>query len=196
MRPSRLPLADYHATPEMIKLPPELDQQWYNRNYYGTLNHNSRAVYQRYMDWYDGNPTTLDQLPTEPAAKKYVEYMGGAAAVIQKAKADFDRGEYRRVAEALKHVVFTDPDNREAKELLADAYEQLGYQAESSPWRSEYLQGAFELRNGVPNVGGNKSCESRHNQSDAAGASVRLPWRAAQWAACGGQEDRAQSRFQ
>jgi alkyl sulfatase BDS1-like metallo-beta-lactamase superfamily hydrolase len=139
---------------EMIKLPPELDQQWYNRNYYGTLKHNSRAVYQRYMGWYDGNPTTLDQLPPEPAAKKYVEYMGGAAAVIQKAKADFDRGEYRWVAEVLKHVVFADPDNKEAKELLADAYEQLGYQAESGPWRSEYLQGAFELRNGVPNVGG------------------------------------------
>ena len=106
------------------------------------------------MGFYDGNPTTLDQLPPEEAAKKYVEYMGGAAAVLQKAKADFDKGEYRWVAEALKHVVFADPDNKDGKELLADAYEQMGYQAESGPWRSVYLQGAYELRNGVPTAGG------------------------------------------
>jgi alkyl sulfatase BDS1-like metallo-beta-lactamase superfamily hydrolase len=137
---------------DMIKLPPELDGQWYNRGYYGTVKHNSRAVYQRYMGWYDGNPTTLDQLPPEPAAKKYVEYMGGAAAVMQKARADFDKGEYRWVAEAVKHVVFADPSNRDAKLLLADTYEQLGYQAESGPWRAIYLMGAFELRNGVPNL--------------------------------------------
>src|SRR5262249_28473246 len=117
-----------------------------------TYKHDSRAVYQYYMGFYDGNPTTLDQLPPEPAAKKYVEYMGGAAAVLQKAKADFDKGEYRWVAEAVKHVVFADPNNREAKELLADAYEQMGYQAESGPWRAEYLMGAYELRNGVPNL--------------------------------------------
>jgi alkyl sulfatase BDS1-like metallo-beta-lactamase superfamily hydrolase len=133
----------------MIKLPPELDQQWYNRGYYGTVKHNTRAVYQRYMGFYDANPTTLDQLPPEEAAKKYVEYMGGADAIIGKAKADFDKGEYRWVAEALKQVVFADPDNKEGKELLADAYEQMGYQAESGPWRSIYLQGAYELRNGV-----------------------------------------------
>src|SRR5262245_48881873 len=138
----------------MIKLPPELDQQWYNRGYYGTVRHNTRAVYQRYMGFYDANPSTLDELPPEVAAKKYVEYMGGAAAVLKKAKADFDKGEYRWVAEAVKHVVFADPNNREGKELLADAYEQMGYQAESGPWRSVYLQGAFELRNGVPQAGG------------------------------------------
>lgn len=137
---------------DMIKLPPELDKQFYNRGYYGSVKHNSRAIYQYYMGFYNSNPTTLDQLPPEPAAKKYVEYMGGAAAVIQKSKADFDRGEYRWVAEALKHVVFADPNNKEAKELLADAYEQMGYQAESGPWRAEYLQGASELRNGVPNL--------------------------------------------
>ena len=114
----------------MVKLPPELDQQWYNRGYYGTVKHNTRAVYQRYMGFYDANPTTLDQLPPEEAAKKYVEYMGGAAAVMQKAKPDFDKGEYRWVAEALKQVVFADPNNKEAKDLLADAYEQMGYQAE------------------------------------------------------------------
>ena len=87
-------------------------------------------------------------------AKKYVEYMGGESAILTKAKADFDKGEYRWVAEALKHVVFANPNSREGKELLADTYEQLGYQAESGPWRSFYLQGAFELRNGVPKGGG------------------------------------------
>ncbi len=138
----------------MIKLPPELDKAWYNRGYYGSVKHDTRAVYQRYMGFYDGNPSTLDQLPPADAAKKYVEYMGGAAAVIQKARMDFDKGEYRWVAEALKHVVFADSGNKDAKELLADAYEQMGYQAESGPWRSIYLQGAFELRNGVPKAGG------------------------------------------
>ncbi len=138
----------------MVKLPPELDKQWYNRGYYGTVKHNTRAVYQRYMGFYDANPSTLDQLPPEEAAKKYVDYMGGAAAVLKKARVDFDKGEYRWVAEAVKHVVFADPNSKEAKELLADTYEQMGYQAESGPWRSVYLQGAFELRNGVPKVGG------------------------------------------
>src|SRR6185436_4657481 len=107
-----------------------------------------------YMGFYDANPSTLDQLPPEEAAKKYVEYMGGADAVMAKAKADFDKGEYRWVAEALKHVVFADPNNTSAKNLLADTYEQMGYQAESGPWRSVYLQGAYELRNGVPSSGG------------------------------------------
>lgn len=139
---------------EMIKLPPELDKYWPNRGYYGTLRHNSRAIYQRYMGWYDANPSSLNNLPPEPAAKKYVEYMGGEAAVMQKAKADFDKGEYRWVAEALKHVVFANAQNSEAKNLLADTYEQLGYQAESGPWRGVYLQGAYELRNGVPQAGG------------------------------------------
>jgi alkyl sulfatase BDS1-like metallo-beta-lactamase superfamily hydrolase len=138
----------------MIKLPEELDQEWYSRGYYGSVKHDTRAVYQRYMGFYDGNPTTLDELPPEEAAVKYVEYMGGADAIIEKAKADFDEGNYRWVAMALKNVVFADPDNKDAKELLADTYEQMGYQAESGPWRSIYLQGAYELRNGVPTAGG------------------------------------------
>jgi alkyl sulfatase BDS1-like metallo-beta-lactamase superfamily hydrolase len=138
----------------MVQLPPELDTYWPNRGYYGSLRHNTRAVYQRYMGFYDANPTTLDQLPPEQAAKKYVDYMGGADNILQKSRADFDKGEYRWVAEALKHVVFADPSNKDAKELLADTYEQMGYQAESGPWRSVYLQGAFELRNGVPAAGG------------------------------------------
>jgi alkyl sulfatase BDS1-like metallo-beta-lactamase superfamily hydrolase len=139
---------------EQIQLPPELDQFWPNRGYYGTLRHNSRAVYQRYMGWYDANPSSLNDLPPEPEAKKYVEYMGGEAAVLKRAQADFDKGEYRWVAKALKHVVFANPDSKEGKSLLADTYEQLGYQAESGPWRGVYLQGAFELRNGVPKAGG------------------------------------------
>jgi alkyl sulfatase BDS1-like metallo-beta-lactamase superfamily hydrolase len=138
----------------MIKLPKSLDQEWYSRGYYGSVKHDSRAVYQRYMGFYDGNPSTLDELPPDEAGKKYVEYMGGADAVLAKAKADFDKGEYRWVAMAVKNVVFADPDNAAARELLADAYEQMGYQSESGPWRSIYLQGAYELRNGVPTAGG------------------------------------------
>ena len=139
---------------EALEFPPELDRYWPNRGYYGTLRHNSRAVYQRYMGWYDGNPSDLNDLPPEPAAKKYLEYMGGEAAVLERARRDFANGEYRWVATALKHVVFANPDSLEGKALLADAYEQLGYQAESGPWRSVYLQGAMELRNGVPKGAG------------------------------------------
>jgi alkyl sulfatase BDS1-like metallo-beta-lactamase superfamily hydrolase len=139
---------------EAIKLPPELETFWAGRGNYGTLKHNAKAVYQRYLGWYDANPANLDKLPPQPAAKKYVEYMGGSAAVLEKARVDFAKGEYRWVAEAAKQVVFAEPDNVEAKHLLADTFEQLGYQAESGPWRSMYLQGAFELRNGKPASGG------------------------------------------
>lgn len=135
---------------EAIALPPALANYWSNRGYYGTLKHNSRAVYQRYMGWYDGNPSSLDELPTREAARKYVEYMGGGTAVLARARADFERGEYRWVATALPHVVFAEPANRTARLLLADAYEQLGYQAEAGTWRNIYLQGTYELRNGVP----------------------------------------------
>jgi alkyl sulfatase BDS1-like metallo-beta-lactamase superfamily hydrolase len=137
---------------EIIKLPKSLESFWPGRGYYGTLRHNARAVYQRYMGWYDGNPSDLNNLPPVEVAKKYVEYMGGEAEIIKKAKADFDKGEYRWIATALKHAVFANPDNAEAKELLAKSYEQMGYQAESGPWRSIYLQGAYELRNGAPKL--------------------------------------------
>lgn len=139
---------------EQITLPPELNDFWPNRGYYGTLRHNSRAIYQRYMGWYSGNPSDLDNLPPEMVGPKYIEFMGGEQEVLKKAKASFDKGEYRWVAEVLKHLVFANPNNTEGKLLLADTLEQLGYQAESGPWRSVYLQGAYELRNGVPNVGG------------------------------------------
>jgi alkyl sulfatase BDS1-like metallo-beta-lactamase superfamily hydrolase len=137
---------------EMLELPPGLQTNWATRGYYGTLSHNTKAIYQRYMGWYDGNPANLHTLPPEPAAKKYVEYMGGEAALLARARADFAKGEYRWVAEALKHAVFANPENAEAKGLLADALEQMGYQAESGPWRSVYLQGAYELRNGTPQI--------------------------------------------
>lgn len=139
---------------EEIQFPPELGNFWPDRGYYGTLKHNSRAVYQRYMGWYDGNPSDLDDLPPADAAKKYVEYMGGEDAILDKAKKDFDNGNYRWTAMVLKQVVFANPDSVNGKNLLADSYEQMGYQAESGPWRSVYLQGAYELRNGVPASGG------------------------------------------
>ncbi len=135
---------------EMLVLPDSLSQEWYNRSFYGTVNTDAKAVYQKYLGWYDGNPAHLNPLPPEDAAKKYVEYMTGADAVIAKARDDYARGEYRWVAEVMSHVVFADPDNAEARKLEADALEQLGYQAESGPWRNAYLVGAFELRNGVP----------------------------------------------
>jgi alkyl sulfatase BDS1-like metallo-beta-lactamase superfamily hydrolase len=102
-----------------------------------------------YLGWFDGNPATLHALPPAEASKHYVEFMGGAAAVLAKAKASYDKGDYRWVAQVVNHVVFADPDNKAARELQADALEQLGYQAESGPWRNFYLTGAKELREGV-----------------------------------------------
>ena len=134
---------------EMLKLPASLDQQWYTHNYYGTLSHDVKAIYQKYIGWYDGNPANLNALPPIEAGKKFVEYMGGADAVIARAREDFKNGEYRWVAQVMSQVVFADPDNAEARNLEADALEQLGYQAEGL-WRNWYLVGAYELRNGVP----------------------------------------------
>jgi len=116
------------------------------------MRHNSRAVYQRYMGWYDGNPASLDPLPPVDAGRKFVEYMGGEDAVIARAQQDFEHGEYRWVAQVMKQVVFANPGNAKAKGLLADAFEQLGYQAESASWRNVYLVGAYELRNGAPTL--------------------------------------------
>jgi alkyl sulfatase BDS1-like metallo-beta-lactamase superfamily hydrolase len=134
---------------EVIDLPPGLDRQWNVRGYYGSVSHNVKAVYQRYLSWYDGNPANLHALPPAPAARKFVEYMGGAAAVIARARTDFTRGEFRWVAQVMKEVVFAEPDNHEARALCADALEQMGYQAESATWRNAFLYGAMELRHGV-----------------------------------------------
>ncbi|WP_042883581.1 alkyl/aryl-sulfatase [Cupriavidus necator] len=138
---------------ERVKLPPSLAAEWHLRDYYGTVNHNAKAVYQRYLGWYDGNPANLHPLPPEEAGKRYVEYMGGAARVLEQARASYARGEYRWVAEVLKHVVFADPSNQAARRLQADALEQLGYQTESATWRNAYLTGATELRDGPPKAG-------------------------------------------
>lgn len=131
---------------ERLTLPKSLAGAWHARGYYGTLSHNAKAVYQRYLGWYDANPASLNPLPPVARARKYVEYMGGAAAAIARAREDFAAGEYRWVAEAMSHVVFADASNAEARRLGADALEQLGYAAESATWRNAYLLGALELR--------------------------------------------------
>ncbi len=136
----------------MLKLPSSLSRKWYARDYYGTVNHNAKAVYQKYLGWYDMNPANLNPLPPKELAKNYIRYMGGAKAVIAKARADFKKGEYRWVAQAINHVVFADPNNKEARNLQADVLEQLGYQAEAFTWRNNYLTAAYELRNGVHTV--------------------------------------------
>lgn len=132
----------------MIELPEELSKVWYTRQYYGTVAHNSKAVYQKYMGWYDGNPVNLNPLTPSDSAKKWVEYLGDVDEVLRMAKDDFDNGEYQWVAEVTNVIVFADPTNEAARLLCADALEQLGYQSESGPWRNVYLTGALELREG------------------------------------------------
>ena len=134
---------------EMMELPPSLSREWYNRGYYGSVSHNVKAVYQRYMGWFDGNPANLHPLPPVESGRRYVEFMGGAESLLSKAKAAFDAGEYRWVAQVVNHLVFADPDNEEARALQADALEQMGYQSENATWRNFYLTGAMELRDGV-----------------------------------------------
>ena len=148
-----LRLANHGFTPveiaEQVVFPPELANHWAMRGYYGSINHNVKATYTKYLGWFDGNPATLYTLPPEEAAKKYVEMMGGADSVLKGAAKAYADGEYRWVAEVVKHVVFADPKHAAAREMLADALEQLGYQSESGPWRNFYLTGAKELREGV-----------------------------------------------
>lgn len=138
---------------EKVKLPKTISHYWSNRGYYGTMNHNTKATYVKYLGWFSGNPATLHPLPPVEASKKYVDYMGGAAKILRQAKKDYKEGNYRWVAEVLNHVVFADPGNQEARNLEADALEQLGYQSESGPWRNFYLSGAKELREGVQKNG-------------------------------------------
>ena len=144
----------------MISLPKALAGNWYTRPYYGTVSHDSRAVYQKFMGWYDGNPVHLNPLMPTARAQKWVEYLGSTDKVLAKARKDFEKGEYRWVAEITNTLVFADPKNTAARLLCADALEQLGYQSESGPWRNEYLSAALELRNGnthpaSPAKGGN-----------------------------------------
>ena len=132
----------------MIELPEELAKNWYTRQYYGTVAHNSKAVYQKYMGWYDANPVNLNPLTPSESAKKWVEYLGDVDEVLRLAKEDYDAGEYQWVAEITNTIVYADPTNTAARLLCADALEQLGYQAESGPWRNAYLTAALELREG------------------------------------------------
>lgn len=133
---------------EELKLPPALEHAWHARGYYGSVSHNLKAIYQRYMGWYDGNPAHLWQHPPVEQGRRYVELGGGADAVVDKARAAFDEGDFRWTAELLSHVVFAQPDHAAARELLADTFEQLGYGAENGVWRNIYLSGATELREG------------------------------------------------
>ncbi len=135
-----------------MRLPAEFNES-HVQGYYGTVSHNCRSVYNRYLGWYDGNPANLDPLPPVEAGANYLEFMGGADAVLARARESFERGEYRWVAQVVNHVVFADPQNREARSLQADALEQLGYQSESATWRNAYLMGAKELREGTPDWG-------------------------------------------
>jgi alkyl sulfatase BDS1-like metallo-beta-lactamase superfamily hydrolase len=138
---------------DQIELPESLRTSFANRDYYGTVRHNARAVYQAYLGWYDGNPARLNPLAPEEAGARYIELMGGGEAVLAKAQASFGEGQYRWVAELLNHLVFAEPGNAKAKGLLARTYDQLGYQSESGPWRDVYLSGAYELRHGGPEKG-------------------------------------------
>src|SRR5699024_7024342 len=138
-----------HEIAEIISLPDRLNQYWGNRGYYGTLKHNVKGIYNFYLGYYSGHPSDLDSLPDIDTGKKYVEYMGGADEVIRQAIHDYEKGQYRWVAQVMKNVVMTEPNNLEAKNLLADSFEQLGYQAESANWRNIYLVGAGELREGI-----------------------------------------------
>lgn len=123
------------------------------RGYYGTLNHNAKAVYQHYFGWWGGVPAEYNRLPHEVTASRYVEAMGGADAVLEIGQQAFAAGDYRWAAEVFNHLVFADPDNQEGRDWLSASYEQLGFQAESGAWRSYYLTGAAELRRGVPDIG-------------------------------------------
>lgn len=133
---------------EHLKLPPALESAWNTHGYYGSVSHNLKAIYQRYMGWFDGNPAHLWGHPPVEAGKRYVEFMGGADTVVDKARTSFASGDFRWAAEVLSHVVFAQPDHGAARELLGDTFEQLGYGAENGTWRNFYLSGATELRSG------------------------------------------------
>jgi alkyl sulfatase BDS1-like metallo-beta-lactamase superfamily hydrolase len=134
---------------ELIQLPPALERAWHARGYYGSVSHNVKAIYQRYMGWFDGNPASLWKHPPQEAAHRYVECLGGIDAVVAKAQQYADAGDLRFASELLNHAVFADPGHDEAKKLLATTYDKLGYGAENGTWRNFYLMGALELRHGA-----------------------------------------------
>ncbi|MFC9282853.1 alkyl/aryl-sulfatase [Streptomyces collinus] len=134
---------------ERFEMPPALERAWHTHGYYGSVSHNTKAIYQRYLGWFDGNPARLWEHPPAEAAVRYVDFMGGAEEVLRRARRSFADGDYRWVAQVVGHVVFADPDNADARELQADALEQLGYGSENGTWRNFYLMGAHELRHGA-----------------------------------------------
>ncbi len=145
--------ATIHEIGNLIEEPAFQSEDFAVRGYYGTLNHNSKATYQRYFGYFDGNPAHLNTLPPEQEAVRMVELAGGADKLLTAGQAAFERGEYRWAASLLNHLVFAEPKNQAAKNWLAAAYEQMGFQAESAPWRNIYLTGALELRDGIQNTG-------------------------------------------
>lgn len=174
-------------------LPEPLARKWYTRDYYGSVSHNVRAIYQRFMGFYDSNPAHLNPLPPVETARRTVEWMGGPDAVLSRAREAYARGEYRWVAQIVNELVFAAPDNQAARALQANALEQLGYQSENATWRNEYLMGAQELRGGVtrlpPSVGSPDLVRAltvphffdflgvRLNGDKAAGQDLALNWR-------------------
>ncbi|MFT6436770.1 MAG: alkyl sulfatase BDS1-like metallo-beta-lactamase superfamily hydrolase [Candidatus Azotimanducaceae bacterium] len=140
---------------EDLVLPDCFARHSHTRGYYGTIQHNAKAIYQRYIGWYDGNPSNLNPHTPAESGKRYVAAMGGADAVVKQARGAFEEGDYRWVTELLNHVVFAAPDHEGARLLQADSYEQMGYQSESGPWRDSYLTAAMELRSAGKGVGAN-----------------------------------------
>ncbi|WP_432067256.1 alkyl/aryl-sulfatase [Streptomyces sp. C10-9-1] len=134
---------------EEMRMPPALERAWHTHGYYGSVSHNTKAVYQRYLGWFDGNPAHLWEHPPVEAAKRYVAFMGGAGEVLRRARGSFEDGDLRWVVQVVGHVLFADPGNAEARELQADALEQLGYGSENGTWRNFFLTGALELRQGT-----------------------------------------------
>ena len=149
---------------EMFQLPPALEQAWHTHGYYGSVSHNVKAVYQRYMGWFDGNPARLWAHPPEALAPRYVEAMGGIDRVVELAKAAFDSGDFRWAATLLDHAVFTDSDHAAARGLYSDTLEQLGYGAENATWRNFFMSGATELRDGNFGTAGSVASMSLLNQ--------------------------------
>ena len=141
-------------------MPDSIQQAWHTNGYHGTYSHNARAVYNMYLGYFDMNPANLNPLPIKAEAAKFVEYMGGSANILEKAGKDFAKGDYRFVATAVNKVVQVEPDNMKARALLADAYEQMGYQAEGAGWRNIYLTGAQELRLGKLSPGTPKTASA------------------------------------
>ncbi|WP_042402320.1 alkyl/aryl-sulfatase [Streptacidiphilus carbonis] len=133
---------------ERMQMPPALERAWHTHGYYGSVSHNTKAVYQRYLGWFDGNPAHLWEHPPVEAATRYLAFMGGSDQVLQSARKSFAEGDFRWVAQVVNHVLFAEPDNAEARGLQSDALEQLGYGSENGPWRNFFLMGALELRHG------------------------------------------------